>query len=137
MFRFVFKLCKLRIYKRFEFIYSSNLYNLRINILSQSVQIFRHLLKEFEDIFTLPIPESERKERGQNWNFILEKGSKNRTRETIQKWNRKFKNILILVFNIFLRPFSVKNVVKLTEKTENILRNKNKSATIHQKKNQT
>ena len=31
----------------------------------------------------------------------------------IQKWNRGFRDILVLVFNIFLRPFSTKDVIKL------------------------
>ena len=71
--------------------------------------------------------------------------SKNGTRETvqkwstevrerrdkgIQKWSRRFRDILVLVFNIFLRPFSAKDLVKLTGKAENALRSKGKSAAI-------
>ena len=59
---------------------------------------------------------------------MREKGDKG-----IQKWNRKFRDIL-LVFNIFFRPFSAKNVVELIEKIKNTLRSKSKSPAIHQKK---
>ena len=56
-------------------------------------------------------------------------GSKNETRGTIhkwstevrgrrgkviQKWSRKFRDILVLVFNMFPRPFPAEDVVKLT-----------------------
>ena len=51
----------------------------------------------------------------------------------IQKWSRRFRDILMLVFNMFLRPFSAKDVVKLTGKTENALRSKSKNAAVHQK----
>ena len=74
--------------------------------------------------------------------------SKNRTRGTvqkwstevrgrrdkgIQKWSRRFRDILVLVFNMFLRPFSAKDVIKLIGKAENALRSKSKSAAVHQK----
>ena len=42
-------------------------------------------------------------------------------------------DILVLVFSMFLRPFSTKNVVKLTGKAENAFRSKSKSAAVHQK----
>ena len=48
-----------------------------------------------------------------------------------QQWNRKFRDILVLVFNMFLRPFSAKDVVELTGKVENALRSKSKSAAVH------
>ena len=51
----------------------------------------------------------------------------------IQKWSRKFRDILVLVFNIFPRAFSAKGVVDLTGKVENALRSKSKSAAVHQK----
>ena len=51
----------------------------------------------------------------------------------IQKWSRKFRDILVLVFNMFPRPFSAKGVVDLTGKVENALRSKSKSAAVHQK----
>ena len=50
-----------------------------------------------------------------------------------QKWSRKFRDILVLIFNMFPRPFSVKDVIKLTGKAENTLRSKSKSAAVHQK----
>ena len=37
----------------------------------------------------------------------------------------------MLVFNMFLRPFSAKDVVELTGKVENALRSKSKSAAVH------
>ena len=51
----------------------------------------------------------------------------------IQKWSRKFIDILMLVFNMFPRRFSAKDVVKLTGRAENALRSKSKSAAVHQK----
>ena len=39
----------------------------------------------------------------------------------------------MLVFNMFLRPFSAKDVVELTGKLENALRRKSKSTAVHQK----
>ena len=30
----------------------------------------------------------------------------------VQKWSRKFRDILVLVFNMFVRPFSAKDVVE-------------------------
>ena len=50
-----------------------------------------------------------------------------------QKWSRRFRDILVLVFTIFLRPFSAKDVIELTGKAENALRSKSKSAAVHQK----
>ncbi len=52
----------------------------------------------------------------------------------IQKWSRKFRDILVLVFDMFLRPFSAEDV-ELTGKTENALYSKSKSASaaVHQK----
>ena len=112
------------------------------------MQTSRHLPRESGGVPTLPVPESERKEGGQNWNFVLGEGSKNRTRGTvqkwstevrgrrdkgIQKWSRKFRDMLVLVFNMFLRPFSAKDVVELTGKVENVLRSESKSAAVHQK----
>ena len=145
---FVFKLCSLRVCRRFELAYPPSLYSLRVNRLSQGVQTSRHLPRESGGVPTLPVPESERKEGGQNWNFVLGEGSKNGTRGTvqkwstevrgrrdkvIQKWSRKFRDILVLVFNIFPRPFPAKDVVKLTGKAENALPSKCKSAAVHQK----
>ncbi len=71
----------------------------------------------------------------------LEEGSKNGTQKgeedeikEIQKWSRKFRDILMLVHNILPHPFSAKDVVvKLTGKVENALRSKGKSAAVHQK----
>ena len=71
----------------------------------------------------------------------LEGRSKNGTQKCeedeikgIQKWSRKFRDILVLVPNIFPHPFSAKDVVvKLTGKVENALRSKGKSAAVHQK----
>ena len=40
---------------------------------------------------------------------------------------------LVLVFNMFPRLFPIKDVVELTEKAENALRSKSKSAAVHQK----
>ena len=83
VFGFVFKLCSLRVYRRFELAYPRRLYNLRINTLSQGVQTSRHLPRESGGVHTFPVPVSERKERGQNWNFgrvpkmELERRSKN------------------------------------------------------------
>ena len=48
-------------------------------------------------------------------------------------WSRRFRDILVLVFNMFPRPFPAKDVVKLTGKAENALRGKSKSAAVHQK----
>ncbi len=93
------------------------------------------------------MPESEFKEGGQNWSFAglpkmeLEGWSKNGTQKCeedeikgIQKWSRKFRDILVPVPNIFPHPFSAKDVVvKLTGKVENALRSKGKSAAVHQK----
>ena len=39
----------------------------------------------------------------------------------------------MLIFNIFPRSFSTKNVVNLIEKVENTLRSKRKRAVVHQK----
>ncbi len=39
----------------------------------------------------------------------------------------------MLVFNMFSRPFSAKDVVELTGKVENALRSESKSAAVHQK----
>ncbi len=92
------------------------------------------------------MPESEFKEGGQNWSFVgLGWGggwlfSKNEQKceedeiKGIQKWSRKFRNILVLVHNILPHPFSAKDVVvKSTGKVENALRSKGKSAAVHQK----
>ena len=50
----------------------------------------------------------------------------------IQKWSRKFRDILVPVPNIFSYPFSTKDVVvKLIEKVENALRSKGKSAVVY------
>ena len=49
----------------------------------------------------------------------------------IQKWSRKFRDMLVLVFNIFPRPFSANDVVELIGKVENALRSKSKSAAVH------
>ena len=89
------------------------------------------------------------KEGGQHWNFVLGGvGSKNgpggmvrkwstevrgRRDKGIQKWSRRFRDILVLVFNMFLRPFSAKDVVKSIGKAGNVLRSKSKSAAVHQK----
>ena len=81
VFGFVFKLCSLRVYRRFELPYPRSLYNLRVNTLSQGVQTSRHLPRESGGVPTLPVPELERKERGQNWNFVLGGG--------FQKWNSR------------------------------------------------
>ncbi len=128
VFGFVFKLC-----------------SLRVNTLYQGVQTSRDEPREFGGVPTLPVPESERKGRGQNWNFVL--GPKNgpggtvrkwstevrgRRDKGIQKWSRKFRDILVLVFDMFLRPFSAEDV-ELTGKTENALYSKSKSAAVHQK----
>ena len=51
----------------------------------------------------------------------------------IQKWSRRFRDILVLVFDMFLRPFSARDVIKLIGKAENTLRSKSKSAAVHQK----
>ena len=53
--------------------------------------------------------------------------------KVIQKWSRKFRDVLVLVFNMFPRPFSAKGVVDLTGKVENALHSKSKSAAVHQK----
>ena len=71
VFGFVFKLCSLRVYRGFELAYSRSLYNLRVDTLSQGVQTSRHLPRESGGVPTLPVPESERKERGQNWNYAF------------------------------------------------------------------
>lgn len=42
-------------------------------------------------------------------------------------------DILVLVFTMFLRPFSAKDVVELTGKAEHALRSKSKSVAVHQK----
>ena len=81
MFRFVFKLYSLRVYRRFKLTYPRNLYNLRVNTLSQGVQTSRHLPRKSEGVPTLPVPESEHKEGSQNWNFVLGGG--------FQKWNSR------------------------------------------------
>ena len=39
----------------------------------------------------------------------------------------------MLVFNIFPRPFPIKDDVELTEKVENALRSKSKNAAVRQK----
>ncbi len=83
----------------------------------------------------------------QNWSFAglpkmeLEGRSKNETQKCeedeikgIQKWSRKFRDILMLVPNTFPHPFSAKDVVvKLTGKVENALGSKGKNAAVHQK----
>ena len=93
------------------------------------------------------MPELEFKEGGQNWSFAglpkieLEGLSKKRTQKCeedkmkgIQKWSRKFRNILMLVHNILPHPFSAKDVVvKLTGKVENVLPSKGKSKAVYQK----
>ncbi len=71
VFGFVFKLCSLRVYRRFELSYPRSLYNLRINTLSQGVQTSRDEPRESGGVPTLPVPESERKKGGQNWNLVL------------------------------------------------------------------
>lgn len=40
----------------------------------------------------------------------------------------------MLIYNMFPRPISIKNVIELTKKVKNVLRNESKNATIHQKK---
>ncbi len=82
-----------------------------------------------EDVPT-PVPKLE-----------LEGRSKNETQKCeedeikgIQKWSRKFRDILMLVPNTFPHPFSAKDVVvKLTGKVENALGSKGKNAAVHQK----
>ena len=50
-----------------------------------------------------------------------------RRNKGIQRWGTKFRDILVLVFTMFLRSFSARDVVKSTEKVENALRSKSKS----------
>ncbi len=47
------------------------LYNLRVNILSQGVWPSRDEPRESEGVSILLVLESERKEGGQNWNFVF------------------------------------------------------------------
>ena len=53
----------------------------------------------------------------------------------IQKWSRKFRDVLVLVFNMFPRLFPIKGVVDLIGKVENALRSnsKSKSAAVYEK----
>lgn len=89
------------------------------------------------------MPESEFKEGGQNWSFAglpkmeLEGWSKNGTQKCEEdeikgskKWSRKFRDILVLVFNMFPRPFPAKDVVELIGKVENALHSKSKKKTL-------
>ena len=51
----------------------------------------------------------------------------------VQKWSRKVRNMLMLVFQMFPRPFSAKGGCESTGRVENALRSKSKSAVVHQK----
>ena len=53
--------------------------------------------------------------------------------KVIQKWSRKFRDVLVLVFNMFPRLFPTKGVVDLIGKVENALHSKSKSAAVYQK----
>ena len=67
----------------------------------------------------------------------LEGGSKNGVQKCEEdeikgsKSGARSSDILVLVFTMFLRPFSAKDVVKSTGKVENALRSKSKSAAVH------
>ena len=68
----------------------------------------------------------------------LEGRSKNgvvrgRRDKRIQKWSGRFRDTLVLVFNMFPRQFSAKDVVELIGKVESILRSESKNAAAHQK----
>ena len=94
------------------------LYDLRVNILSQGVWPSRDEPRESEGVSILLVLESERKEGGQNWNFVFEgfqngaggtvqKGAQKCEEDEIkgiQKWSRKCKNTLVVVTKIIPPP---------------------------------
>ena len=84
-------------------------------MLSQGVQISKDEPRESEGVPTLPVPESERKEWGQNWNFVfggrvpkmeLEGRSKNGVQKCEEdkikgsKSGARSSDILVLVFTV-------------------------------------
>ena len=66
--------------------------------------------------------EGRSKSRVQKYEEDKIKGSKSGARSL---------DILVLVFTIFLRPFSIKDVIKLIGKVENTFRSKSKSVVVY------
>ena len=123
VFGFVFKLC-----------------SLRVNTLYQGVQTSRNKTQGIRGCPYSPSARIGTQGRGPKLELCFGGGFQKWSTEVrgrrdkgIQKWSRRFRHILVLVFNTFPRPFSAKTVINLTGKVENALRSKSKSTAVHQK----